>query len=231
MRQLGVFAKYWEPGQVKTRLAAGVGAQRAADLYRSFLETVLVRFGQPLSDPTAMEPARPDCHRVLAYAPPQRREDFERLAAGQWQLEPQADGDLGTRMRAYFENALRNGYDQVLLIGSDAPTLPAERIVEAFAALERAAVVLGPAGDGGYYLVGARERTPDIFDKIHWGSAEVWDQTLHRLRATATPFATLDPWYDVDDETGLKRLQLQLADCQDDAALQQLREKIWPTVS
>jgi len=231
---------------VKTRLAATVGAQRAADLYRAFLETVLVRFSRSTfsgsqsvagSSPqsvasqsvgTQIEPVDQRCHTVLAYSPRERRDDFARLSSDQWALEPQADGDLGARMRAYFETALSAGYNSVLLIGSDAPTLPTARIVEAFAALERVPVVLGPADDGGYYLVGAHAHLPDIFDKIDWGTSEVWDQTVHRLQVLSTPFAELDPWYDVDDEEGLQRLQLELSGSQGDGALRQLRDRIWP---
>ncbi len=224
MRQLGVFAKYWEPGQVKTRLAATLGDRRAADLYYAFLKTVLVRFDKRGCANLAGEAGGLDCHRVLTYTPRERHADFARLAAGQWQLEPQAEGDLGRRMKAYFENAFSQGYHKVLLIGSDAPNLPTGRIVDAFAALQEAAVVLGPADDGGYYLVGARAEAPDIFAKIQWGSTYVWDQTLRHLQASATPYATLDPWHDVDDGAGLRQLQRELADCHDDVALQQLRE-------
>ncbi|NIP86165.1 MAG: DUF2064 domain-containing protein [Planctomycetales bacterium] len=225
-RQLGVFAKYWEPGKVKTRLAATLGPRPAADLYRAFLETLLTRLGPPAPTRSTPTGSPHDFHRVLAYTPGHHRHTFARLAGDSWTLEAQTTGDLGARMHAYFENAWRAGYQHVLLIGSDAPTLPAARVTEAFAALQRAAVVLGPTGDGGYYLVGARQRTPDIFAKIDWGSANVWNQTLQRLRASATSVVTLEPWYDVDDQQGLRRLQKELDACPADVPLQRLRHRI-----
>jgi glycosyltransferase A (GT-A) superfamily protein (DUF2064 family) len=95
MDQLGMFAKYWEPGSVKTRLAAAIGDEAASSLYRRFVLTLLSRFegiGQ---------------RRVLAYTPPERRAEFESLVADGWLLAAQGDGDLGQRMQHYFAEAFR----------------------------------------------------------------------------------------------------------------------------
>jgi glycosyltransferase A (GT-A) superfamily protein (DUF2064 family) len=97
----------------------------------------------------------------------------------------------------------------VLLLGADTPDLPARYVRDAFATLRSASVVLGPATDGGYYLVGCRDRVPPIFGpEMEWGTPVVWEQTLSRLReydSGAGP-AILPPWSDVDDWKGLVAL-------------------------
>src|SRR5687767_13284536 len=91
---LGIFAKYWEPGQVKTRLAESIGAAAAAEIHRLFLQSLLARAG-----PCAGA-------RVLAFTPPLRESAFRDLAGDDWQLMPQVEGDLGERMAAFFNFAL-----------------------------------------------------------------------------------------------------------------------------
>jgi rSAM/selenodomain-associated transferase 1 len=208
-RQFGLFAKYWQPGQVKTRLAATEGPQRAAELYKAFLQTSLERF------------AEVDARRVLGFTPRDRGDEFGELAGASWHLEPQSQGDLGRRMRDYFTSALAAGFQEVLLVGSDSPTLPLERIDQAFAALKNKDVVLGPTQDGGYYLVGAARRVPDIFENMPWSTSHLWRRTVDRLRAGEIGFCSLEPWYDVDDRTTLNRLRVEL--CRPDTADSALR--------
>ncbi len=199
-RQFGLFAKYWLPGQVKTRLAASEGPHRAAELYEAFLRTSLRRF------------AKVPAQRVLAFTPRDRRDDFAALAGVAWQLQPQSEGDLGGRMHDYFAAALAAGFQEVLLVGSDSPTLPLKLIDRAFAALRHHDVVLGPSTDGGYYLAGAARRVPDIFDGIDWSTSQVLPQTMDRLRAADIGCHVLEPWYDVDDRAALDRLSVELSD-------------------
>jgi rSAM/selenodomain-associated transferase 1 len=198
VRQLGVFAKYWEPGAVKTRLAAAIGDRRASELYRLLLATSLRRFA-----------AAEDRH-VLAFTPPDRQAGFLELAGPGWLLQPQAEGDLGVRIKQYFVNAFQGGADTVVLLGADSPTLPHAYLTQAFVALEERPVVLGPAQDGGYYLVGARDRVPPIFDDVAWGSSQVWRQTIALLQQADCPFAVLPEWYDVDEADDLIRLRSDL---------------------
>lgn len=193
--QLGMFAKFWQPGRVKTRLAAAIGDAAASEVYKAFVATLLARFESVGS------------RRVLAYWPRERRDDFACLARPRaWELQPQSDGDLGTRMRSYFEQSFAEGTVRAVLIGSDSPTLPREHIDRAFALLERHSVVLGPSDDGGYYLAGLSGQVPPIFEGIPWSTAEVWNATLARLKAADVDFATLPAWYDVDDVEDLRRL-------------------------
>ena len=200
MNLLGVFGKYWAPGAVKSRLAADCGPQLASRIYQACLGTVVGRFHNAADQ------------RWLVFWPPQRRREFAELAGPYWQLHPQAGGDLGDRMREFFERAFAGGASRVVLIGSDSPTLPRARIDEAFQALESRGVVLGPTDDGGYYLVGAARQTPRIFEGVAWSSAEVWQQTVARLRAAGQEFATLPRGYDVDVAADLVRLRTELRD-------------------
>jgi glycosyltransferase A (GT-A) superfamily protein (DUF2064 family) len=92
----------------------------------------------------------------------------------------------------------------VVAIGADSPTLPVEYVRRAFELLVERPVVLGPARDGGYYLVGASEDVPPIFSDIDWGTARVWQQTVTRLNESRIPFHELPPWYDIDTARDLK---------------------------
>jgi len=198
MDQIGIFAKYWEPGKVKTRLGAQIGLGQAARLYLAFLETSLARLAQMSQ------------RKVLAFTPFERREDFVQLAGNSWIVEPQSNGDLGHRMAQYFEAAFAAGAQRAVLLGSDSPTVTLERIQQAFDFLEKSDVVLGPTHDGGYYLVGAAGSTPPIFDGISWSTSTVWQQTIERIQIAGCSFAELPKWYDVDDRDDLFRLEQDL---------------------
>ena len=198
---LGLFAKYWQPGQVKTRLAVAVGPERAAAIYRQFVRAALARLA-----PLAVD-------RLMAYTPRQRRAEFAAILSNRWRQQPQADGDLGQRMKDYFANRFAEGYRRVVLLGTDSPNLPLEFVVQALAELETHAVVLGPTEDGGYYLVGAQGPVvPPIFSGIAWSTCHVWQQTIRALQAAGTSFAVLPSWYDVDNVDDFQRLLDELAD-------------------
>jgi rSAM/selenodomain-associated transferase 1 len=207
MRHLGVFAKHWQPGAVKTRLAVAVGAQTASELYQGFLQTLLQRLGT-VGDV-----------RTIAYTPAERRTEFERLAGTAWRIAPQSEGDLGRRLDDFFTAAFAAGAREVVVVGSDSPNLPVPLVDVAFARLSGVPVVLGPATDGGYYLIGAADRVPPIFSGVAWSTSDVWRQTIDCLNEAACPFAVLPEWYDVDDIAGLRKLASDLASdpCRDEA--------------
>ncbi|MBC7855275.1 MAG: TIGR04282 family arsenosugar biosynthesis glycosyltransferase [Pirellulaceae bacterium] len=193
--QLGMFAKHWRPGAVKTRLAASIGNEAAAALHRHFVQTLLNRF-QNIAD-----------RQILCFTPADSADSFRLLRLGCWTLEAQASGNLGTRMQHYFSAALAVPDSPcVVLIGSDSPDLPLEYVAEAFNKLRDFPVVVGPTVDGGYYLIGLSQTVPPIFDNIPWSTPEVWPQTIARLAAAKIPYHLLPPWYDVDDIAGLRRL-------------------------
>jgi uncharacterized protein len=197
--QLGIFAKHWQPGAVKTRLAASIGNEAAAALHRCFVQTLLNRF-QRAAD-----------QQALWFTPADSAEEFRQLDLGRWKLEPQASGDLGERVKHYFASALlASNSPRTVLIGSDSPDLPLEYVAEAFDKLRNFPVVLGPSTDGGYYLIGASQTVPPIFDNIPWSTPEVWSQTISRLTTAEISYHVLPEWYDVDDFTGLRRLETSL---------------------
>jgi rSAM/selenodomain-associated transferase 1 len=188
---LGIFGKRPEPGRVKTRLAAEFGADAAADIHDAMLFDVLETW-----DSAAV--LAPGGRRVLVFDPADAGPWFDARVPGSFALQPQAEGDLGRRMRAFVAGELEEGATRVVLIGTDAPTLDPSIVIGAFLCLEGRDVVLGPAVDGGYYLVGCRATVPPIFEGVDWSTPQVLRQTLDRLEDTGLSLAVLPPWYDVD---------------------------------
>lgn len=200
MRQFGIFGKYWEPGKAKTRLAATIGPERAAALARSMLAATLERFR-----------AAGDV-RTLYGSPALRAVELAALAGQAYAYHDQGEGDLGARMARYFSTSLARGAEQVVLIGSDSPTLPIAHVDEAFRRLESHDVVLGPSEDGGYYLIAARHAVPPIFEEMPWSESALWRATLDRLEQSRISYAVLPPWYDIDDFADLARLARELGE-------------------
>ncbi len=126
-----------------------------------------------------------------------------------WAVEPQAAGDLGRRMRQALADGLRHG--PTVLLGADSPDLPGRRIRQALEALTAHDAVLGPAGDGGYYLVGARCDLADLFPaEVVWGGPQVLAVTLASLARRQASVHLLEPWRDVDDADDLAALAARL---------------------
>ena len=195
MRTLGIFAKQPVPGRVKTRLAADWGNDRAAALYECFVRDLLRQF------------AVAGDRRVLGFAPnvDAARGWFDE-ASGQsesesWTLWPQPELDLGGRMASYFETWTESAENRTILIGSDSPSLPVEYLEQAWRLLKANACVLGPATDGGYYLIGLRGTVADFnvpFQDVNWSTASVLAQTVEHLKQNGLSLGLLPPWYDVD---------------------------------
>ncbi len=203
MNQVGVFAKYWQAGSVKTRLAASIGNVMAADLYRCFVEETI----------RIVDRSRCDI-RTLVFSPPEQRASMAAIVDPSWGLWPQSDGSLGRRMSHFFFDAFRNGAEKVILVGSDTPSLPSARLAQAFRRLDRADVVLGPSDDGGYYLIGMKQPQPQLFQAIEWSTERVFDQTRAVIQRAGLLLAPLAPWYDVDRLDDLHRLQNDLQSLQ-----------------
>ena len=179
--QFGIFAKHWRPGRVKTRLARDLGDDAAAQLSRAFLATLLLRFSAIAE------------RQLLCFTPAAAVDAFASLPIARWELSPQVEGNLGQRMQHYFDSGFEHGMQRGVLIGSDSPDLPREYVDRAFEMLASHDVVLGPSIDGGYYLVGASQRTPPIFADIAWSTPQVWTETLERLRQACIAPALLPP--------------------------------------
>lgn len=194
-------AKAPRPGLAKTRLAAEgrMSPADAAQLARAFLLDTLRACGE----------AGPD-ELVVSFTPDDARPEFERLAPS-CVLAPQSAGDLGARLAAAFELAFERGARRTIAIGTDAPHVGAERLRRASKQLESADVVLGPARDGGYYLVALRAPRPELFEGIEWSSPRVLEQTLAKAARSGLSVAQLDELEDVDGPAELERLAQRLA--------------------
>lgn len=190
-----VFVKYPEPGKVKTRLAKFIGFERAAELYREFAAMTL-RNGEQLANAV----------RFAFFTPPEKRAELCELFPGQWHwLEQHASPDLGVRLHHAISRVLALGYRRVLTIGTDSPTLPPAYLEEAAAQLGEHDVVLGPAEDGGYYLIGVKAAPIALFEGIAWSTEEVFAQTLQRAEALQLSVHLLPQWYDIDDAATLEK--------------------------
>lgn len=186
-RTLVVFVKQPTPGRVKTRLVPALGAEAAAALYRVLVEHVL----------RATSPARGEYERLVFFDPRHAAEAMRRWLVGV-QLRHQSGEGLGARLADAFERAFRRGADRVAVVGSDTPSLGRADVTSAFAALDAADVVLGPAEDGGYYLVALRAPQPALFEGIAWSTSGVLAQTLERAAAAGLRVARLATRRDVD---------------------------------
>ena len=111
----------------------------------------------------------------------------------------------------FFSRTWDEGGERVVLMGSDSPTLPIQYVHDAFAALQRAEVVLGPTSDGGYYLIGLQRPNRHLFEGIQWSTSRVWGQTIEILERLGCSHETLPKWYDVDDHSDLIRLSRELS--------------------
>ena len=183
---LGLFARWPEPGRVKTRLARDSSPTWAARVAEAFLRDLVERLAQI------------EARHVLAYAPPTEEASFAALVRDRFALWAQPEGHLGERMEGFFRGQMETGRERVVLVGSDSPTLPLDAITQAFQELRTADVVLGPATDGGYYLIGCARRVPAVFQNVDWSSPHVLADTITCLVNDVGRVAVLPPWYDVD---------------------------------
>lgn len=194
-----LFVKAPELGKVKTRLASVLGDRAALALYRCFVSDVLAML------------ARGGYRLWIFFDPPEARQRVERWLGGGHRLLPQAGDDLGERMANAFSAAFAGGMDAALLIGSDIPDLPNAVLDEGLAALAEHDAVLGPAGDGGYYLIGFRRGTflPAVFAGIPWSTPEVCARTLEIMAAAGLRVHLLPRRWDVDGPADLEALILR----------------------
>ena len=187
-----------ERGKVKTRIAAALDDDRAVELYRCALHDTLA---------LALSVVVDDVAHVLSYAPPtENAHRYFEQAAPEFALIPQQGVTLGKRI-TYTLGLLLKNHTPVVLIGSDSPDLPAHLITRAFEILRGTTdVVLGPANDGGYYLIGVRAMHPVLFERIDWSTAIVAQQTRARAVEAGLHLVELPPWHDLDTVADLQAL-------------------------
>lgn len=188
--RLLLFTRYPEIGTAKTRLIPALGKAGAAALHRELTEHTLTTIRQAqLIRPFDLEIRYEggDTGRMLEWL------------GGDGEFRPQLSGvDLGSRMKDAFEESFNRGYDRVVLIGSDCPGLTPSIIEQAFRALSLLDLVLGPAIDGGYYLIGLRRLEPLLFRSIPWATESVLSLTKQRAASCELSVGLLTPLTDVD---------------------------------
>ena len=212
MNHLGLFAKFWQPGTVKTRLAKSIGDQAACKVYRCFVDHLLDR--HQLTGDT----------RCVVFSPPEKQSEFRSAIADSWDISPQSSGDLGVRMRTYFETQLKQlaresnsdtagAIAKVVIIGADCPLLDSAIVSTAFDLLDQAPVAIAPSRDGGYCLIAMNDQlgeVPDLFTDVNWGTSTVLEQTLEHLKRQKIDYRLLEPLNDVDEIADLVELQSDL---------------------
>jgi rSAM/selenodomain-associated transferase 1 len=191
-----VFVKYPEPGKVKTRLASTIGAELAAQLYSEFIRATFSLAQQ-------IEAAA----KFVTFTPAEKDQALREHFPGPFQWFAQINAaDLGARIHHATRRVQQAGCSHVLTIGTDSPSLPAEYLEQAATALENYDLVLGPATDGGYYLIGLSDTPPpELFTGIDWSTERVLHQTLQRAEQLRMSVHLLPSWYDVDDLATLRR--------------------------
>ena len=183
-----LFTRYPEPGKVKTRLIPALGPKGACEHHRRMTELAVTQLRELSS------------FRFLSVEV--RFEGGNENLMQEWLgtdlcFSPQGQGDLGIRMERAFQEAFQSGFKSVVLIGSDCPDRNAKIVEKAFDGLKNNDLILGPARDGGYYLIGLKEPQP-LFTNIPWGSAEVFNLTQEKAQALGLNVLLLETLQDID---------------------------------
>jgi rSAM/selenodomain-associated transferase 1 len=189
------FIKYPESGDVKTRLAVSIGSDKAVQLYRSFILDLLAKL-----ESTQLPFA-------ICFYPEQKKELLREWLGGGYEYIPQKGINLGERMAAAFLDAFAGGHRRVILMGGDFPDLPRSFLEESFGALNTHDTVIGPAVDGGYYLIGFRKETflQEVFEGVDWSTEGVFRQTLSILKGQGRRVYVLPVWNDIDTIEDLRQ--------------------------
>jgi len=201
-RALMVVAKQPAPGQTKTRLSPPLDAADASALYECFLRDTLeiVREARQTLD---FQP-------IIVYLPADA-DGYFRTLAPDFDLILQQGRDLSERLNNATSHCLTNGYDQVVIMDSDSPTLPAANVCDAFMILDgQTDIALGPCDDGGYYLIGLKKPAPDLFLKVTMSTPRVVEDTLAEAKLNGLHVEMLPICYDIDFVQDLKRLMVDL---------------------
>lgn len=198
-QRLLVFARLPEHGRVKTRLAQSIGNDKTLAVYEAMLHDLLASIG----------PSSPETEIEILWAPSENANgEMLTRAFGNIPTAMQTGSTLGDRLSMSFsERFLFHATQKILAIGADDPCLPRTLIDQAFGLLDSCEWVLGPATDGGYYLIGCRAEAfdSDVFQDIEWGSASVLASTLAKIRIGQNSVAILPMRYDIDVVEDLER--------------------------
>lgn len=188
---LVIFQKSSRSGNVKTRLAREVGEKKAREIYEFLCQY------------THLCAKEVSCPKVIYFdqvpdVDQHNHPDF-------FSIQTQVAGDLGQRMRQAFQELFLQGYERIVLIGTDCLQLSSKELKQAFEVLDVYDVVLGPATDGGYYLVGMQTFVPELFESIDWSTSRVMEQSKERLRQTGHSHFSLKTLSDIDFKADWER--------------------------
>jgi len=183
-----IFVKNLIDGQVKTRLAATLSNEEAMDIYKQLLQKVHRNVESFETD------------KIIFYS------NF--IADDIWgnnlfQKEIQEGNDLGARMKNAFKSLFTGGYEKIVIIGTDCPDIDETILKDAFVKLENHDIVIGPATDGGYYLLGMKKEHPYLFQNIGWSTEVVLKQTIDRCDIHQVSYFLLPELSDIDEEKDL----------------------------
>jgi rSAM/selenodomain-associated transferase 1 len=201
---IAIMAKASIAGAVKTRLVPPLTHTEAAELNTCCLADIAANI--------AAAAHRVPIRGFAAYHPLGSEKFFKDLLPDGFGLLPPREPSLGRSLFHAARDLFAAGYTSVCLVNGDSPTLPTELLVEAARRLQEPGdrVVLGPAADGGYYLIGMKHFHQRLFEAIDWSTERVYRQTITRAGDIALPVAALAEWYDVDDESSLTLLVREL---------------------
>ncbi len=195
-----IFAKLPEPGKVKTRLARDLGDEKAAEVYSDIARDIVSR----VSNSSIYE-------TVIFYDPPEKKKEITHWLkdcanTDSEHLLPQRGGKLGDRISGAFERIFSLENKRAVIIGTDCTDVSAHMIEETFLDLKNFDAVLGPAKDGGYYLLGLNQFVPELFKDIDWSTDLVLGQTLSRLDRLGYNYKLLETLRDIDNLNDLNSL-------------------------
>jgi len=190
-----VFFKYPQPGKVKTRLGKTIGHPEAARIYKQLVEHLLSN--------TLTETLPCDVHFFIDNKI--NLKNAELWLAPKHPIQIQDGETLGNRMQNAFKVLFNKGYRRVVIIGTDSPKLSQHLINDSIKALKDVDFVLGPALDGGYYLLGMNSVDINIFKNVEWSTSTVLDQTIKNIRTHKKSHLLLKPLSDIDTLEDLKR--------------------------
>lgn len=189
-----VFVKYPTPGTVKTRLIPELTPGQAAALARALAEDTLLATSNSAHYQT-----------TVCFAPAGAYRGVRSWLGPDVSLQEQCEGDLGSRQFDAIRRALGSGFERAVVIGSDCPSLATSDVETAFDLLEDCELVLGPAADGGYYLIGIRRPNRSLFEDISWGTERTLRETLARAHEAGLSVELLDTKHDLDSYADLQR--------------------------
>ena len=199
---IGIFCKTPMPGQSKTRLSPPLSREDCAAISACFIRDLSA----------TIDHVSRECGAIgyAIYAPHGTEAALRALLPSDFRLLPQCEGDLGVRL-ATAARELLAWHAGAILVNADSPTLPASILHAAVDATRRGGLVLSPAADGGYTLIGLSSMHDRLFEDIPWSTSKVYQLTVERAREIGVPVTGVPGWYDVDDAASLALLQSELA--------------------